>query len=100
VRRTLPRDATVIVVSKGDERMLDLYGRHAWHFPQDSNGEYPWYYPPDGPSVIAQLETLRMRGGEYLMFPEPALWWLDRYRNSAVTYIGIIRWFWKTTRRA
>jgi GT2 family glycosyltransferase/glycosyltransferase involved in cell wall biosynthesis len=79
VCRELPDDATVIVVSKGDEGLLDLYGRRAWHFPQDSDGKYPLYYPPDGPSVIAHLEALRARGGQYLLFPQPALWWLDRY---------------------
>jgi GT2 family glycosyltransferase len=79
VRHVLPRDATVVVVTKGDEGLLDLYGRRAWHFPQDSDGRYLWYYPPDGPSVIVQLETLRVRGAQYLLFPEPALWWLDRY---------------------
>jgi len=46
VRRLLPRDATVVVVSKGDEGMLDLYGRKGWHFPQDADGGYLWYYPP------------------------------------------------------
>ena len=79
VRRALPRDATVVVVSKGDEGLLDLYGRRGWHFPQDSEGGYLWYYPPDGPSVVAQLETLRVRGAQYLLFPEPAFWWLERY---------------------
>jgi GT2 family glycosyltransferase len=79
VRRILPRDATVVVVSKGDEALLDLYGRDAWHFPRAADGTYLWYYPPDGPSVIAQLETLRIRGAEYLLFPEPAFWWLERY---------------------
>ena len=73
VRRELPRDATVVVVSKGDEGLLDLYGRRGWHFPRASNGEYLWYYPPDGPSVIAQIETLRIKGAQYLLFPEPAL---------------------------
>jgi GT2 family glycosyltransferase len=79
VRRVLPRHATVAVVSKGDERLMDLYGRRAWHFPQDASGGYPGYYPNDGPSVIAQLESLRIRGAEYLLFPETALWWLERY---------------------
>jgi hypothetical protein len=79
VRRVLPRDATVIVVSKGDAALLDLYGRRAWHFPQDEDGAYPWSYPTDGPPVIAQLEALRVRGGQYLLFPAPALWWLESY---------------------
>jgi hypothetical protein len=79
VRRVLPRDATVIVVTKGDAALLDLHGRRAWHFPQDEDGAYPWSYPTDGPQVIAQLEALHMRGGQYLLFPAPALWWLESY---------------------
>jgi hypothetical protein len=79
VRRVLPRDATVIVVSKGDSALLDLHGRRAWHFPQDEDGAYAWSYPADGESAIAHLESLRARGGEYLLFPAPALWWLERY---------------------
>jgi GT2 family glycosyltransferase len=83
VREALPPDATVIVVSKGDEEMLDLYGRTTWHFPQDRDGEYLWYYPPDGPGPIVHLEALRVRGGQYLLFPQPSLWWLDRYPRFA-----------------
>ena len=79
VRRVLPRDSTVIVVTKGDPALLDLYGRRAWHFPQDEDGAYPWSYPDDGPAVIAELEALRARGGQYLLFPAPALWWLEQY---------------------
>jgi 2OG-Fe(II) oxygenase superfamily len=83
VRRVLPRDATVIVVTKGDAALLDLYGRRAWHFPQDEDGAYAWSYPEDGASVIDQLEALRVRGGQYLLFPAPALWWLESYPEFA-----------------
>ena len=83
VREAVPTDATVVVVSKGDEELLDLYGREAWHFPQGRDGEYLWYYPPDGPGPIAHLEALRVRGGDYLLFPEASLWWLDRYPRFA-----------------
>lgn len=83
VRRELPRDSTVIVVSKGDPALLDLLGRRTWHFPQDEEGAYPWSYPEDGPEVISQLEGLRERGGEYLLFPATALWWLERYPEFA-----------------
>src|SRR5262249_20224921 len=34
VHQTLPPNAVVAVVSKGDDTLLDLYGRRAWHFPQ------------------------------------------------------------------
>jgi hypothetical protein len=83
VRRALPRESTVIVVSKGDPALLDLFGRRAWHFPQDEDGAYPWAYPEDGPEVIDQLEALRARGGTYLLFPASALWWLERYPEFA-----------------
>jgi GT2 family glycosyltransferase len=79
VRELLPGDATVIVVTRGDEDLLDLYGRRAWHFPQAADGRYMGYYPPDGTAIIAHLEALRRQGGQYLLFPKPALWWLKSY---------------------
>ena len=35
------------VISKGDEALLNLDGRKAWHFPQDEQGSYLGYHPPD-----------------------------------------------------
>jgi glycosyltransferase involved in cell wall biosynthesis len=80
VRRTLPPDATVIVVSKGDRELLDLDGRTAWHFPQREDGIYAGYYPSDSATAIAHLEALQAKGGQYLLFPETAFWWLDHYK--------------------
>jgi GT2 family glycosyltransferase len=79
VRASVPADATVIVVSKGDDELLDLGLRRAWHFPQDDEGAYAGYYPADSTEAIIQLERLRDRGGEYLVIPRSALWWLDYY---------------------
>jgi GT2 family glycosyltransferase len=84
VRRVVPTGATMIVTSKGDEELLDLYGRQAWHFPQALDGTYSGSYPTDGTAVIAHLEALRARGGDYLIFPAPALWWLDSYPKFAL----------------
>lgn len=81
VNRTLPRDATVIVVSKGDNELLKLEGRNAWHFPQNERGTYAGYYPADSVQAITQLEALRLKGGRYLVFPRTALWWLEHYRE-------------------
>lgn len=83
VRRVLPRAATVIVVSKGDRGLLDLYGRRALHFPQASDGDYAGYYLPDGSGLIAHLEVLRARGGQFLLLPVSSLWWLDSYPKFA-----------------
>jgi hypothetical protein len=80
VGRTLPPGATVLVVSKGDDDLLKLGGRKAWHFPQTAAGEYAGK-PADSAEAIAQLEMLRAKGGQYLLFPETAFWWLDHYQE-------------------
>ena len=79
VRANLPAEAQVIVVSKGDDDLLDLYGRPAWHFPQAADGRYAGHYPANSTAAMVQLEVLRARGGEFLLIPGPALWWLEHY---------------------
>jgi len=79
VGRLVPPTATVMVVSKGDDRLLDLGGCTAWHFPQTENGIYLGYHPADSDSAMQYLESLRAKGGDYLLFPRTAFWWLDHY---------------------
>jgi 4-amino-4-deoxy-L-arabinose transferase-like glycosyltransferase len=76
VATILPPDATVIVASQGDKRILKLDGRTAWHFPQDEDGAYT-DDEFDNRQLIAHLEALRAKGGRFLLFPGPALWWLE-----------------------
>jgi len=78
---TVPLDATVLVVSKGDEELLKLEGRRAWHFPQSDKGTYAGYYPADGQACIAELKRMREKGADFLLFPSIGLWWLDHYRE-------------------
>jgi len=75
----LPPAATVAIVSKGDDRLLNLQGRRAWHFPQSDDGKYLGYHPADSSEAITNLNRLRARGAEYLAFPDPSRWWLDHY---------------------
>ena len=79
VRGVVPADATVLVVSKGDEELLRLDARKGWHFPQDEHGTYAGHYPADDAEAIAQVEALREKGADFLVLPAPAFWWLDRY---------------------
>jgi GT2 family glycosyltransferase len=79
VAEALPAGASLLVVSKGDESLLDLPGIRAAHFPQDANGGYCGYNPADGAEAARMLEALRLRGAEYLLVPASALWWLDHY---------------------
>jgi hypothetical protein len=79
-KAVLPAEATVVVVSKGDEELLKLGdGRRGWHFPQNEDGVYAGYYPADSAEAISHLEELRSRGADFLLFPETAFWWLERY---------------------
>lgn len=81
VRAAVPHDAIVLVVSKGDEELLKLDGRRGWHFPQDDSGEYAGYHPADSAAAIEHLQRLVARGGQFLLLPSTAFWWLEHYRG-------------------
>ena len=60
VDRELPPDATVLVVSNGDDELLELgASRRGWHFPQIEDGTYAGHHPGDSAEAIAHLEALR-----------------------------------------
>lgn len=77
----IPPDSHVLVVSKGDEALLQLHTQQGWHFPQNEKGEYAGYYPADSAAAIGQLEALRMKGADYLLFPNTTFWWFDHYKE-------------------
>jgi SAM-dependent methyltransferase len=79
IRRVVPADATVLVVSRGDENLVKLRGLQVWHFPQAEDGVYAGHHPADSAEAIAHLEALRRRGAQYLVLPATAFWWLDTY---------------------
>jgi len=82
VRRTLPEQARVLVVSKGDSALL-RFGRPAGHFPQDADGAFPGYYPGDSGEAVDHLEQLCDRGFTHLVLPATSTWWLDHYDGLA-----------------
>jgi len=79
LRQTLPAGSTVLIVSKGDERLLAVEELETWHFPRLPDGSWPGHHPADGDEVLAGLEELCAQGAEYIVFPTPMLWWLDFY---------------------
>jgi 2-polyprenyl-3-methyl-5-hydroxy-6-metoxy-1,4-benzoquinol methylase/glycosyltransferase involved in cell wall biosynthesis len=79
VETNVPSDGRVVVVSKGDDNLLTFPFCDGWHFPQDSEGKYAGYYPANDSEAIGHLEALRGKGGEYLLLPQTAFWWLDHY---------------------
>jgi hypothetical protein len=79
VERLLPTGCTVAVVSKGDDALLVLGERTGWHFPQTPDGVYTGYHPAGGGEAIAQVESARARGADFLLFPVTSIWWLEHY---------------------
>lgn len=79
VSTAVPSSATVLVVSRGDDALLDLGGPQGSHFPQTDQGTYAGHHPADSAAAIAHLEALRGTGAEYLLLPRTAFWWLDHY---------------------
>lgn len=83
VRRLLPEDANVVVISKGDPDLLKLDGCKVCHFPQAEDGTYAGCYPASSSAAIAHLEALRLQGADFLLIPSAAFWWLEHYRDFA-----------------
>lgn len=81
VDETIPRTATVSVVSRGDYRLTHLGGRRAWHFPRTEQGLYAGYHPEDSRAAIEHLELQRSSGAEYFLLPATASWWLEFYEG-------------------
>ncbi len=77
VNRVIPRTQKFILI---DDGWL------AGHLPQNTrtipflerNGQY-WGKPEDDDEAIRELERLRRKGVCYIVFAEPAFWWLDHY---------------------
>jgi hypothetical protein len=75
----VPAGARVLVVTRGDDRLLALDARTGGHFPQTADGAYAGHHPLDSAHAIDELERMRAAGWRYLVFPVTALWWLDHY---------------------
>jgi len=81
VAANAPPDSHVLVVSHGDDRLLQLGEREARHFPQNAQGDYAGYHPSDSGAAIAELERLRKTGATRLVFPQTMFWWLGHYEE-------------------
>jgi GT2 family glycosyltransferase len=79
VRASIPSGARVLVISKGDDDLLQLNGQLAAHFPQVDGGVYAGHHPADSREAISELEFQRSAGAEFLVIPRTSMWWLDHY---------------------
>ena len=72
----VPAGARTLVATYGDAAMLQLGDRPTEPFPRSPSGAVADYTSLDGTEAVAQLETLRGDGAEFLVVPSPALPWL------------------------
>ena len=79
----VPANATVLVMSKGDEDLVRLPGRRAVHFPRNESEGWLGYYPETDEVVLSALEVERARGAGYLLLPSASFWWLEHYAGLA-----------------
>ena len=81
VTESVPEGSTVLVLSNGDDALIDIPGRQGWHYPQLDDGTFAGHHPADDRAAIAELERLREKGASYLVVPASANWWLQHYRS-------------------
>jgi len=81
----LPGEEVVLVLSEGDDRLLELE-QPAWHFPHDSSGSHVPLEAGTGAHAVSQLRTLSRNGIRYLVVPATMLWTLGRQPTLA-TYL-------------
>ncbi len=96
IRRLVPPEARVIIISKGDPDLVELEGQQGWHFPQDDLGNYAGHYPTESEEAIIHLEALRARGAGFLVIPRSAFWWLEHYGDLARHLDASYQLIWKS----
>jgi glycosyltransferase involved in cell wall biosynthesis len=83
VDANVPTEARVLVVSRGDETIVDFDRHQGEHFPQETNGVYSGHHPADSADAITRLDALQAAGAEFLVIPATSAWWLEHYAEFA-----------------
>ena len=81
VAASVPAGAKVLVVSRGEESLLDIKGVVAEHFPQTEDGIYSGHHPGSSEDAVAHLEALSEARAEFFVIPRAAFWWCDYYQG-------------------
>jgi hypothetical protein len=79
VAAIVPDGAVAAVVTKGDDRLLDVGLVAGRHFPCGEDGGYIGYHPRDGAWATERLDALRAEGVGYFVIPAASRWWYEAY---------------------
>lgn len=72
LRRSVPRDAVVLVAAGGDDKLLTVDDLSGWHFPQNGRGAPVAADHLSDDELIQVLERLRAKGAQFLLIPAGA----------------------------
>jgi len=95
VKNSTPPGAMISVISKGDDELLKIAGRHGWHFPRQQDGTYAGFYPPDSEAAITHLNSVRGNDVRFFVIPRTAFWWLDHYAGFGAHLESQHRLIWR-----
>lgn len=79
--RVVGDDALVLVISRGDDTLLNLGRATGRHFPALPDGRYAGAYPADDDTAVLALEAERRTGATHLVIPPFSAWWLEHYQG-------------------
>ncbi|PYK30519.1 MAG: hypothetical protein DME57_06655 [Verrucomicrobia bacterium] len=79
LKRIAPSKALVIAADNGDPTIFYYAERKGWHFTEEDGIFYG--EPRDSAQAIVDLERLRKRGANFLVFSSDTSWWLDYYQE-------------------
>ncbi len=82
VDQHVPADATVAVISRGDDALL-RFRANGRHLPSSGDGSYAGHHPTDDADAIRYLEAARAAGTRFLLVPSTAHWWFGHYTGFA-----------------
>ena len=87
------KEGAAITATPGPVHIEEMAGKTtiAWETGGDLHSQvytseqkaYAGYYPGGSCEAIAQLEGLRAKGAQYLLFPQTAFWWIEHYPEFA-----------------
>jgi hypothetical protein len=77
MQELLPEHTEVLVVSRGDDRLVTVDGLRARHFPADAVGRWAGHHPALG--AAADLLHAQRGAAEVVVVPATSSWWFETY---------------------
>jgi hypothetical protein len=101
MQQRLPAGTEVLVVSRGDDRLVAVPGLVGRHFPADPSGSWAGHHPALGSA--ANLVRDQRGDAAALVLPASAGWWLETYPEFAgsmdegelLAHVDGVGWIWQ-----